>query len=506
MALATTTGPHWQLKQLLLNQGPLLSGDLAREMVSAGISRTESSARKIIERSRKRGHIRSTAPVTFQKSYLCFLPEHEQKRYPAAVKKLLKLRPPFHRVFATTLANCGYITFGQIAKSAVCSDGTQNGRLTPERTIEQLLHLDVLESVVGQAHLYRIGTRFGAPTTRRRTFETRLKTEEALIQLVLEWLQHCYLLPPEARTVRSTAFLASKFNQNWWDICGPAYLGLAESSALNNTSHRTFLVADFISYRQVTKSDTSSFTERVRDIRSRWKALQFVPVFIGNGFSKDAWAMLRSTGIAAVPISDVFGAHLTTLLQRFEDALSVRTGDEISLKKITGALEMSEQPGITDGLVGNLRGAIFELIVALYYRNQGYDVTLQKLVRYPGAPPSEMEIDIVAVKSDKIAILVECKGRTKGVSEDSKEISRHFNERLTAACDSFGWDITRRYNRIDAVFISLGVVSSADRPIQPEAGLRDPGINRQVIDRNEFLDMLKDARENDLRQLIERFF
>ena len=60
------------------------------------------AARKMIERSKKSGKIRSTDPVRFDRSYLYFLESHRGRKYASAVKKLLPQKPAFHRVFKDT--------------------------------------------------------------------------------------------------------------------------------------------------------------------------------------------------------------------------------------------------------------------------------------------------------------------------------------------------------------------------------------------------------------------
>ena len=118
------------------------------------------------------------------------------------------------------------------------------------------------------------------------------------------------LLPPEARSVRSSYETAVEFNQHWWDFHGPIYLGVPknkENSPKNKSTN--FLVADIISYRQVTVVDAESFMDRVEDVRRRWRSLTINPVFIGASFSIAAWNMLRST----LPCRSLCGSQMKTL-------------------------------------------------------------------------------------------------------------------------------------------------------------------------------------------------
>lgn len=509
MSRSSPTLPNQtKVGSVLRSAGPLLAGELAERLVEKGHASSEPNARKLIQRSRERGEICSTSPVTFNRSFMCYLDEHRGTRYVGAILSVLKHRPPLERLFKVTLANNGFITAGQIAKSACCSDGgdmTRSRRLSLTSVTDQAMTIELLEEVHGRSDLFQINPRFGVPAISRNSFLKRLELEDVLLEPLCTWLQHCYLLPPEARNVRSSFSSATAFNQNWWDINGPIYVGHESIATSTSSKNNNFLVADFVSYRQATIADAEAFIARVSDVRRRWKSLKLHPLFIASRFSEKAWRVLRKNGTAAIPASDVFGKHLSELLRLFEEALESKNAEDLSVAKISDLLELSKEAPLEDGLIGNLRGAIFELIVAMYYRNLGYDITLQKFVRKPDEQ-LEFEIDVVAVKADKQAILAECKGRSSGTVEDSDEIKRHFGKRLSAATDPFGWNVTDLYDRVDAVFITLGNVDESVRPPMPKSGLRPRGINRIVYDRGEFIALLDEAGEKDLKNLVERFF
>lgn len=494
--------------QILTSQGPLLSGQLSKLLVERGLAGSEVNARKLIERSRKSSAILSTDPVRFNQSYLCYVETQKLKKYPEAVRKVLHHRPPLKRVFVLTLANKGYISLGQLSKIGNCSTGTSlesSKRLTADKLLSQALAIGILESVDGMSNFFQLGHQFGRPSVSRNGLIKRLEMEDVLLHMVCEWFQHCYLLPPNARSVRESFEVAESFNHNWWDIHGPVYIGSAPSKKFPKAQPSGFLIADVISYRQVKRVDVDSFIERVTNIRTGWKDLSFFPVVVGSRFSQDAWKRLRSFGVATVTLSDVLGKHMIHLLRLFEEAVAAKTADELSVAKIADLLEMSTQPGVADGLLGNLRGAIFELIVAMYYKNQGYEVILQKFITKVDEN-LELEIDVAAFKGDKLIKLVECKGRQAGVTEGPEEINRHFQKRLPAAMDSYGWNVGELYRRVDAVFITLGEVPADLVPKQPKGGLKEQGVNRVVIQREQFLKMLDDDNEQDLRDLVKRFF
>lgn len=491
------------IESILKKTGPLLSGELAERIMSSQIASNPSSARKIIQRARNSKQILSTEPVTFENSYLCYLEQHKKNRYAPKIRSLLDSRPPLKRALSTMLANKGFITKGQFAKvtgSGPWSVSTQAGRRSSLTLIQQAEKLELLEPVHGFPDMYRIGPLFGRPEIQRNGFIRRLEIDDALLPQLCEWLQHTYLLSPNARSVRENYREATEFNQHWWDIHGSVFIGRAPRKV---SKADRFLVADFVGYRQVTIADVDSFLSRVSDLRARWKSLSIFPVFIGERFSSDAWSRLRTNGIAAVVNADVFGKHLDKLLKQFQAALAAKTAEEINVAKLTDFLESTVNEDLGDGVLGNMKGAIFELVVALYYKNEGYDVTLQKSVRKVDDKNAYLEIDVVASKLAKHLILVECKGRTKNSLESQTEIDRHFQQRLPAACDEFGWNATEHYSRVDAVFVTTGNLPDSAKTNRK---LRESGTNQICIDRNGFLDWLRANDYADLLKIVDRFF
>lgn len=486
--------------------GPILAGELAKRLVEQGNAKNEPHARQMILRARSDKKILSSDPITFNKSFLCYLPAHSGKQLSKAIKKQLEHRPPLKRIFYITKANKGFITESQIAKGACCPESVENNstkRLTIEKTIDQALSLKIIERVFGKEKLYRIGPDFGQPDIGSNAFTKQLELEDILIESISEWLQHVYLLPPEARQIRNTYEEAVVFNQNWFDIQGPVYVGsrpVVEQPSRD--CHKGFLVADLLSYREAGIDDAESFIDRVSDIRRRWKALSITPIFVAAGFTIDAWEQLRKHRCAAVTTSDVLGKSLQQLLRKFKDTLASKSNDELNVDKISDLLEYSSNIDVNEGILANLKGAIFELIVAHYYRSLGFDITLQKTVR-TNSPPESFEVDVVAIKGP-LAVLVECKGRKKTVTEDPKEISRHFVSRFNAAADSFGWNIEKLYQRVDVVFITLGIIPEGY--VSTPNTLKATGVNRIIYDRSLFIQKLVEASQDQFKKLIDRFF
>ena len=85
-------------------------------------------------------------------------------------------------------------------------------------------------------------------------------------------------------------------------------------------------------------------------------------------YSSDAWEILRAEGVVAATSADVFGRNIDELMRRFGQALSATTPTTESLKNIEESLVLAEGTVAAEGLLGNLKGALFELVVAFGFR------------------------------------------------------------------------------------------------------------------------------------------
>jgi hypothetical protein len=399
--------------EVLNRRGPLDSQSLAEALAKGGSGLV--AARKVIERSRRSGAVLSTYPVRFNKTYLYHLSSQKGRRYAEAIKKLLPQKPSFNRVFKCLLANKGWITTGQIGKMSACLPENDNtgsgGRIALEKTISQLRQIELIADVGGVADTYRLGPQFGTAHISRAAFQKRFELEQCLLSIFQTWLRDCYLLSHEANTIRRNPSAAASFNQNLWDIHGPTYFGpLTKNDSLRRIStNEDFLVAEILGFRPYSLNDAEATIERVKSVIHRWKGISLTSVVLAPSFSKDAWKQLRDLGIVPIVFRNVFGRNIEELLRQFWKAWSADGKGVQQLEEIERSLELAKGTVIDEGFLGNLTGALFELLIALALRTDGFDATLTKFVQDPDDNKS-YQIDIVAVQGSNCQ-LVECKGR-----------------------------------------------------------------------------------------------
>ncbi|NOY43646.1 MAG: restriction endonuclease [Planctomycetes bacterium] len=497
------------VQRVLKLEGPLESQQLALELVRKKLTKNQGSARQAIRRATQRNLIRSTAPVRFDKAFLYFLPEHHGKKYAKAVRKLLEQKPTLHRVYKTILANKGFISYGQIGKASAClpagDESNAGGRHTLPEVVEELLALGLIDKIAGVSDIYRIGSQFGAPEISRGLFEHKLQIEQQLLMEARDWLRDCYLLAYDSHSIRTFGAGTEHFNQSIWDLHGPMYMGPFTRDRMFRRTSATeaFVVCEIIGYRTFGTVDAEALLERYKSIVLRWSKIVVTAIAIAPAFSKPAWKALRSAGIIPVVFRDVFGRNVDELLQALWKAFGASGVTSEKISDIENALSLASGTIIDEGIIGNLKGALFELIVALAWKVEGYDVTLQKKVLHK-EDGEQFEIDIVAVKGD-VCKLIECKGHHADYQEGKEEIKRHFSKRCKAAADKYGWDVTENYKSVNALFITSGELNKEAQKYA-DSTKKSHGITCSVWSRSELMNWLNSNRQQKLREIIRRFY
>lgn len=495
------------ITKILKKHGPLVSDELAKKLVDFGMANSKVTARKQIQRAFRRSEISSTYPVRFDKSYLYYLDSHKVKKYAAAIKKLLPQKPAFSRVFKMLLNNKGYITHGQIGKSSGAvpdgTDYTTGKRDRLAKVVEQFRVLGVIELVGGYAGIYKIGKGFGSTRVKLSSFIKLLALEQIFLEDFIKWAQNIYVIGNKSHEIRANDTGIVNFNTTCWDYKAPMYLGPCTNSTEVYSKKRqitAFCVLDIIGFRSFTEDDARALIERFKTVSLRWRNIRIFSLALAMGYNYNALKLLRKHGIAPLTFKEVWGRNIQELLRLYKTIVS--GDDQQNLDSIEKALNISGSIEEKDGIFGCIKGDLFEVMTSLAYRSDGYDTTLQKkITSYSTA--EDFEIDVVAKKGEKECLLIECKGRNLSEEENEEQIKRHFEDRCRVASESYGWDVTNQFKKVEAVYFTTDVKSSI--PSKYASKTKSHGITCHVASREEVLELFNSA-DSQLAKLVESYY
>ncbi len=496
-----------KIVNILKKYGPLTSNVLADKLVAQRIASSHIAARKQIQRAVKCGDILSTYPVRFNKSYLYYLESHTIQKYAKAVKKILPKKPSFHRVYKMLLNNKGYITSGQIAKSSGAVPDEANyitgRRIRLANVIEQLLKLGLIEKMGGYTDIYKIGQGFGTTQVKLGAFIKFLTLEQALLKDFVNWVQNVYLIGKTSYEVRCIKTGLIEFNTTCWDFRAPVFLGPCTKSTevySRRKMIKAFAVVDIIAFRPFTEDDAKALLERLKTVTLKWRDIRVFPLALAMSYKRGALDMLRKHGVVPLTCKEVWGRNIQELLKLYKAIVS--GDDSQNLDSIEKALSISDSSVEKDGIFGSIKGDLFEVMTSLAYNSKNYHTSLQKIITSQSID-EKFEIDVVAVQGEKKCLLLECKGRNLSEEENKIEIKRHFEDRCRVASETYGWDITNTYKKVEAIYITTSEESS----IPPEyiSESKCHGIICHVMSRKEVINFFNSV-DRQLAELIKKYY
>lgn len=423
------------------------------------------------------------------------------------IKKHLQERPPLNRVYKILLLNKGYITKGQIAKASCAAPQDAKvitgKRLTVDKIISQLLALEIIESVQGRKDIYRICPYFKNTDNKTLSAFLRiLELEQSLLEDFVKWIQNVYVVGKDCYSVRNSEQEYIGFNSFCWDFQAAVYIGPCTTSKQICPAKKQidgFVVTDIVALRQYQLDDVEAYLERVKIVNMKWKNIRLFPVVLAKNFSFEALKKLRSCGIAPLTFKEVWGRNIQELLRIHSKIIT--NGGSDNIEEIEKALSLTEISSENEGLLGNIKGDLFEIMVGFAYRSEGYDITFKKNVT--DEKEQEYEIDVVAKKGQE-CFMIECKGRANmRKDEHLTEIERHFQDRTRTATLPYGWDITGEYSNARAIYITTSTESCIPAKYQMET--KNHGIPCSVIHQSGVMKLMGKASK-ELKNIIKKYY
>jgi hypothetical protein len=201
-----------------------------------------------------------------------------------------------------------------------------------------------------------------------------------------------------------------------WDLTGPSYLlPLRERVAAQQT--HGFLVADAFAGVSLDENQVRYFVKKATGLRSTKKVGRVLPIIIAAGFTSEALTSGHRAGIVLATPDSLFGSHvargLNDLLSTLTRSAEMVSGNPAKLASLIENLSEIE------GAAGNLRGVMFELLVAYLVRQDG-SIDMGRIAR-DAETGKIAEIDILSVTKGN-CVAYECKGKSPGGTVSLAEV------------------------------------------------------------------------------------
>jgi hypothetical protein len=245
--------------------------------------------------------------------------------------------------------------------------------------------------------------------------ESRNLTEGIILDGLREWAKKLGLASYNKINIRGEINM-KPVGPFMFDLAGPSYL----LPFKNKVKQPGFLVADVFSDGILDEYQIRYFIRKAQIIQSVMKNTGVLGMLIAEGFTGKAITEGHTAGIILSTPKDIFGNRagkaIQTLLETLSDTARYASSSPERIAKLINDLSEIE------GSAGNLRGILFELLVAYLARRSA--VSIDMGVRAKDASNGKTaDIDILKFTSQgSECTAIECKAKIPGGSVNIEEV------------------------------------------------------------------------------------
>lgn len=422
--------------------GPCLSTRLAQHLVEVGHLSPAAARQRIVRAPagiRKLAHLpfaRGVRFMYFEKDYAS--PLYWDRLFDA----ILTSQSAYARALIAVRAR-GVVPARHFA-AACGAPIAQKKHISAETVLARMIDAGVFKRVelpgIGECIVTRdFAERIeGMPAALTR-LRARLITERILLESLKEWLRRLSIASFNLVKLRDSSPDLPKIGTFAWDLTAPSYLSPLLVYAKDGTKKPGLIACDVLLEGSLSAASAETFLYKVDSLQALRRLGNTLFIYVSEHYAKDAFDKLRSSGVVPATPETLFGKDVAEGFKELERVLDLAARQSVDPAKFN---MLFDRLGKLEGAVGNMRGALFELLVAeVARREHPAKPVLNKICT--DRQGSKAEIDVWVVIENREAYLIECKGRSLGSAIDDTEIDQWLDKRIPAA----RWEIDRTMAR-----------------------------------------------------------
>lgn len=342
---------------LLKKHGPLLTSDISKIYRKKGLS--ETAARQRVNRRSSSVQTLNGLPFPKRSKFLYLEGEFGSTQFFNALVLKLEETSPSYAAAISGLSARGGICLKNRWDIVSGAPVLQKKHIPSSEILRRFIDIKLLKEVtvagIGECIVFneRISN------VNYTAFRSRMTVEYILAESVRAWSVKVGFSSKNTISLADGVNLP-KFSTFCFDLVGPSYLN-ALTKSKDTKVKPGFFLADVIWNDQLQEQQVKGFLYKVSTLKMLRNLPNFQPMLVANGYSHEAIMKCRSRGIITVTPEALFGRDiaqaLIELLRTLERAAEVAIGNPEKIEQLFDAFSKIE------GLDGNLRGSMFELIV-----------------------------------------------------------------------------------------------------------------------------------------------
>jgi hypothetical protein len=488
------------VRKILESYGPLLSSRIIKILHESGLS--QDAARQRIARRPK--DIRSLYGLTFPKNarFLFLESQFNTEQYWESLLDAMKESNSAYHITISSLLGHGGAVFKSVFDIISGAPILQKNQISSSSIFNKLESIGIIktfnidgdEVVVLNEKIP--GYRFNYPE-----FKGRFLIQNLVIDAIVQWAGRLNIVSPGVAKVRSNDELP-KYGTFCFDICGPSYLLPLKSFKMGKLVPG-FFVADIISGNELNKNHVTYFIKKCGTSKSLKNLPPFIPMLIADYFTAEALHSCRAEGIIATTPRTLFGEDvadaLRDLLRTLSNAAAMASANPGKIESIFNRLSAIE------GAAGNLRGALFELIVGHMVRSlEGGSIDIGEIV-VDYNKNKRAEIDVRLVK-ERIVTIYECKGYQPNAVISIDEVNHWLNDRVPLIYSAHGQESRFQNSRFSFEFWTCGSFESDALEMLKKAKEKTRKYSISWKDGEGVLSYSKQLQASGIRKIINEHY
>lgn len=415
------------LEELMNQRGPCLSTELTAWLVDEhGL--TAEAARKRVSRGFPSLKRLAYLPFPRRARFLYLQGQYRSPEYWKALQKaIITSNSAYSPALASLIQRRGIIPKAHFA-IACGAPIRQKKHLSPETILTRLKQANVVDEIdVPSVGLCITYAEYSDYLDDISFLKARLVTEGILLKAIRMWARNLGLVSFEKVMVRDESEAVPKVGTFAWDLTGPSYLAPMVQWGKGEKPAPGFIACDVLLGSTVTDDGLSPFIHKCLTLRNLKKVGRCLPVFVAENYSKEAFLKAKSIGAVPATPESLFGTEVAEGLAQLTEVL-IFAAKACTKPEVFDV--MFQRLGKIEGAATNLRGALFEYLVAELVRQTiSTNVMLNKIFRDETGKEAA-EVDVLAVEGKRAIYFIECKGYQLSGTIKDDDVERWLTKRI----------------------------------------------------------------------------
>lgn len=415
------------LEELLKERGPCLSTELTACLI-AEHGLTAEAARKRVSRGRPNLKRLAFLPFPRKARFLYLQEQYRSSEYWKALKQAISSsNSAYSPALASLLQRGGIMPKAHFA-IACGAPLRQKKHLSPETVLTRLKQANVVDEIdvpgLGPCIAY---AEYSDYLEHVSPLKARLISEDILLKAIRMWARNLGMVSFDKVLLRDEGETIPKVGTFAWDLTGPSYLAPMVQWGKGEKPTPGFIACDVLLGSVVTEDGLGPFIHKCITLRNLKKVGRCLPVFVAESYTKEAFMKAKGIGVVPATPESLFGTEVAEGLAQLTQVLTTAARASVKPEVFD---EMFKRLGKIEGAATNLRGALFEYLVAELVRQTiSTNVILNKIFKDETGKEAA-EVDVLAVAGKHAVYFIECKGYQPAGSIKDDDVERWLTKRI----------------------------------------------------------------------------